>query len=392
MIISEDSHQNTVQTYNRSSPYISYIKEKWALTKPGSTKQTYHVSLGIEGSAVRFRPGDSIGILPSNDPLLVKRLLSLLSSPSDEDIQDPRSNETLSVEDYLTRKVNLTRVSSSLLTLLLEHTQQHDKRNLLHKLLQKENKELLLKFLYEKDLIDVLEELQERKFSIQELISHFAPLLPRFYSISSSQSTYPNEIHLTVALLSFSHRGEQRYGVASHFLCHLAQINQTQIPIYVQPAQHFHLPEDGNVNLIMVGPGTGIAPYRAFLQERKRSGATGKNWLFFGERSKQYDFFYQDYWEQLVRESQLKLTTAFSRDQEKKIYVQDRLYEEAEELWSWLQEGAYFYLCGNASHMAKDVEHTLLRIFQEQGRYSEEEAKAYFKSLKQAKRYLTDVY
>jgi sulfite reductase (NADPH) flavoprotein alpha-component len=391
MTISDNTQQASV-SYNKSKPFLSRIKEKWLLTKPGSTKQTYHVSLCIQNADISFRPGDSIGILPQNDPGLVHKLLALTATHQNEEIQDPRSNETMSAQYYLTHKVNLTRINSSLIKFFFEQSLSHDKKNFLAHLLEKDNKEVLSRYLQERDLIDVLGELQEKKFHVQELCQHFTPLLPRFYSISSSQLVYPNEIHLTVALFSFSHRGEQRYGVASHFLCHLAEMEKTPIPIYVQPAQHFHLPADPNANIIMVGPGTGIAPYRAFLQERVQQGASGKNWLFFGERTRQFDYFYEDYWEKLVQENKLRLDLAFSRDQQEKVYVQHKLYSQAREVWEWLEQGAYFYLCGDATRMAKDVEQTLLCIFKEQGHLSDEEAKAYFKALKQSKRYLADVY
>ena len=203
---------------------------------------------------------------------------------------------------------------------------------------------------------------------------------------------HPDQVDLTVALTTFTHQGEQRYGVGSHFLCHLAQPLTTPILIYVQSSAHFTLPPDGNAPIIMVGPGTGVAPFRAFLQERIKQGAKGKNWLFFGERNSRFDYLYQEEWEQLQKEKKLILSLAFSRDQEEKVYVQHKMLENAPELWSLLQEGSYFYVCGDAHRMARDVEQTLEQIVRTQGQMSPEAAKAYIKEMRTQKRYLIDVY
>jgi sulfite reductase (NADPH) flavoprotein alpha-component len=195
-----------------------------------------------------------------------------------------------------------------------------------------------------------------------------------------------------VAVSTFTHSGEQRFGVASHFLCHLAEPMKTPVPLYVQPSTHFALTEDHTAPIIMIGPGTGIAPFRAFLQERLEVGSTGKNWLFFGERNQSHDFFYEDFWSHLQSENRLQLSTAFSRDQDTKTYVQHRIHEQAAEFWRWMQDGAIIYICGDAHHMAKDVAAAIEHVAKEQGNLSEEAAKAYIKALKAEKRYLLDVY
>ncbi len=379
-------------TYHRLAPFPAKILAKELLSKPGSSKQTYHLSLSIRDSGLQFRPGDSIGIYPENDPHLVERACALLRTSPQETVLDPRSKIEMSAQEFLSKKVNFSRISSSLLHTLEANISSHDPKSRLQHLLAQDNKELLLRFLQERDLLDLLREFPEYRLSIQELAQHTSPLLPRFYSIASSSLAHPEEVHITVALLSYSHHGEERYGVASHFLCHLADIEKTKVPLYIQPSSHFHLPEDPHANLIMVGPGTGIAPYRAFMQERIHKEATGKHWLFFGERNRAYDFLYESYWTSLVQSGKLRMDVAFSRDQKQKTYVQHKLYEHAKELFAWIAEGAYFYLCGDATHMAKDVEQTLLQLFQEQGNLSAEEAKSFLKNLKQTKRYLTDVY
>jgi sulfite reductase (NADPH) flavoprotein alpha-component len=377
---------------DRLHPIKSVIKERYPLTKTGSTKHTYHVSLDFNNAPIRFKVGDSIGIYPQNDPRLVQHLIEALKAQGDERIRDPRSGTDMTLWDFLSFKANLSRLTSSFLKLFYECEIMHDKKNNLHRLLQQENKPLLSQYLSTHDPLDLFKEYNNIQAPLQELCTQFGPLLPRFYSVASSLLVFKNEVHLTVALFTFSHQGEQRYGVGSHFLCNLAVINETEIPIYVQPAHYFTLPSDDNAPMIMVGPGTGVAPYRAFMQERLAKNAQGKNWLFFGERNRKTDYFYEEDWTQWTSQGNLKTDLAFSRDQPKKIYVQHRMYEKAKELWAWLEEGAYFYVCGDAHRMAKDVEAMLQKIVQEQGGMSEEAAKAYVKNLRSQKRYLTDVY
>jgi sulfite reductase (NADPH) flavoprotein alpha-component len=377
---------------DRHHPVKSTIKERYPLTKTGSTKHTYHVSLDFNDAPIQFKVGDSIGICPQNDPRLVQHLIEAMKAQGDELINDPRSGSPLSLHDFLSHKANLSRLTSSFLKLFYECEALHDKKNNLHRLLQQENKPLLSQYLSTHDPLDLFKEYHDVQAPLQELCSQFGPLLPRFYSVASSQLVFKREVHLTVALFTFTHQGEQRYGVGSHFLCHLATVNQTEVPIYVQPAHYFTLPSDDNVPIIMVGPGTGVAPYRAFMQERLAKGAQGKNWLFFGERNRKFDYFYKEDWELWIAQKKLKVDLAFSRDQPEKMYVQHRMYENAKELWAWLEEGAYFYVCGDAHRMAKDVEAMLQRIAQEQGGMSEEAARVYVKNLRSQKRYLADVY
>jgi sulfite reductase (NADPH) flavoprotein alpha-component len=217
-------------------------------------------------------------------------------------------------------------------------------------------------------------------------------MLPRFYSIASSQLLFPEEVHLTVASLSYHVRGIERFGVGSHFLCKRALLRETPIPFYVQTSHNFTLPEDPLASIILIGPGTGIAPFRAFLQERLAKQAKGKNWLFFGERNRATDFYYEDFWLSLEHQGRLRLDCAFSRDGSEKIYVQHKLWEQKKDLWCWIEEGAYLYICGNAEKMAKDVELTLQKIAISEGALTEELARAKIKTLKTEKRLLMDVY
>ncbi len=380
------------EVIDRLHPVHSFIKERFPLTKTGSTKHTYHISLDFDQKPVRFKVGDSIGIYGQNDPRLVQHLITAMKAKGDEQIIDPRSGVSLTLWEFLSFKANLSRLTSSFLKLFYECECVHDKKNRLHHLLQPENRPQLTQFLNAHDPLDLFKEYHEVEAPLQDLCAQFGPLLPRFYSVASSQSVYQTEVHLTVALFTFTHQGEPRYGVASHFLCNLASLSETPVPIYVQPAHYFTLPSDDTAPIIMIGPGTGVAPYRAFMQERIAKGATGKNWLFFGERNRKFDYFYEDDWAQWESDRKLRVDLAFSRDQSEKIYVQHRMLENAKELWAWLEEGAYFYVCGDAHRMAKDVEAALQKIIQEQGNMSEEAAKAYVKNLRAQKRYLADVY
>lgn len=365
------------------------LTDRYPLTKVGSTKSTYHVRLSFTDPTVSFKPGDSIALYAHNDPVLVDHLLESLQVTGDEEVVDTRSKEQMTLRNFFLFKANLARLTSSLLTLVFESETDHERKNKLSHHLDKERLKLFLSL---HDPLDLFKEHCGLKIPPQELCARFSPLLPRFYSIASSPLVDPHSIDLTVALFTYTHSGERRYGVASHFLCHLAEPLTTPIPFYIQPAHRFALPQDLNAPMIMVGPGTGVAPFRAFLQERQLLSSKARHWLFFGERHSAYDFFYEDFWEELVTQGLLTLTTAFSRDQEQKIYVQDRLLEHGAEIYQWIEEGSYFYVCGDADQMAKDVDRALHQIVQLHGNLTEEAAKERIKSLKKEGRYLQDVY
>jgi len=286
----------------------------------------------------------------------------------------------MTLAHFLFHKANLRQLTSSFLKPFPE----------LKPLL--ENKEDLSNYLKQHEPYDVLRIVKDSRLDLQELCTLFSPLLPRFYSVASSPIFHPGEVHLTVAVTVYAVRDQQRYGVASRFLCHLAEVAKTPIPLYVQKAHHFSLPQSNHTPIIMVGPGTGIAPFRGFMQERLARRAKGKNWLIFGERHREHNYYYQPFWEDLLQQEFIQFDTAFSRDQEQKIYVQQRMQEKGKELFAWLQEGAHFYVCGDAQRMAKDVDTMLHHIVQKHGAMTQEAARAYIKMLKTEKRYLTDVY
>ncbi len=356
-------------TFHRTHPFSAKIKERYPLTKNGSTKSTYHVTLDIAESGITHKAGDSVGIYAPNDPAIVDRILQAFKLDPSAPVSHPRTGHPFTIKEYLETQANLARVTMPLMQQFDPNT---DPAHM--------------------DVLDLALKFGAAPFDLMQFISKLSPLLPRFYSVASSQLLHPNEVHLLVTLTTFEHGNELRYGVASHFLCHRAQESQTIIPCYVQPTTHFTLPTNHDTPIIMVGPGTGVAPFRAFLQERLHHNAPGKNWLFFGERNQKTDFFYQEFWESLTQHEKLTLDLAFSRDQADKLYVQHRLLEKGAEVWSWLEEGASFYVCGDADPMAKEVESAILQICTSHGRLSPNDAKAYLKKLRHEKRYLADVY
>lgn len=367
--------------YTRTNPYLSRLKERFLLTGAASTKKTYHLSLDIAGSNLAFRPGDSVAVLPSNDAALVDRILGKLGAQGDEEFADARSGRSTTLRDYLLHKANISKVSSACFKLLCKESG----------LLLPERKAELAEYLQAHTLLDLLER-HPYPTAPSSLSAALLPLMPRFYSIASSQKVFPDEIHLTVAHVSYIQNGQARFGVGTHFLCDSAQLYETPVPIYIQPSHHFALPPDPDASIILIGPGTGVAPFRAFLQERLAAQAQGRNWLFFGERNRASDFYYESFWTDLEAQNRLRLDLAFSRDQAEKIYVQHRMLEHKKTLWNWLQTGSYLYVCGDAEQMAKDVDAALHQIAQEEGRMTEEESRRYIKALRAEKRYLLDVY
>ncbi len=376
-------------TFNRQNPFIAQIADRYFLTKPGSLKRTEHIVLDLAGSGLKYEVGDSVAILPVNDPSLVAKTLKAMKASGEEMVVDKRSGDSHLLMDYLTKKANLSSVGKPLLKEVVQRQSDERKRAELFSLLEEGNKERLKQFIGERELWDFLEEQREVSFAPEELCQMLQPLLPRFYSIASSPAVSPDEMHLTVAYLEYTTNGQNRKGVCTNYLCETAPLFERSVPIYIQPHKGFTLPEKPDAPIIMIGPGTGVAPFRGFMQERIAKGAAGKNWLFFGEWNRAYDFFYEEYWVALQAAGKLKLEAAFSRDQAHKVYVQHRMLENGPEFFRWLEEGAYVYVCGDAERMAKDVDEALHAIIETHGGT---DAKAYVKQLKAGKRYLRDVY
>lgn len=378
--------------YSRTNPFLASIKERYSLCGPDSNKCTQHIVLDIKGSGITYQVGDSIAVYPQNDQDLVAKTLYAMKVSGDEIVLDKHGEKSWTLRDFLTTQANITEVSRKLLSEVGFRQTNPAKKSHIESLQGEGNKEILKSYLEVHHLWDVLEAHSEVVFFPQELCNFLMPLLPRFYSIASAQSVVGEEVHLTVALLKYETNGHERKGVCTHYLCHVARLHEAVIPIYIQPHHGFTIPEDPNTAIIMVGPGTGVAPYRAFMQERIIRNASGKNWLFFGECHRASDFFYESYWQSLVDAGRMRLDVAFSRDQDYKIYVQHRMLQHGKELFQWLEQGAYFFVCGDAHFMAKDVEQALLQIIQEHGNRDEQASKQYLKRLRQEKRYLRDVY
>jgi sulfite reductase (NADPH) flavoprotein alpha-component len=377
-----------MSSYSRTSPFITRLLSRARLNKTGSTKETWHVVLSIEGSGITYRPGDSMGICPENDGPMCDAILSSCGFAPDEQVQDPRTHESFAIRDFLRKKANLSVPTRKLMLELVQRGATH-----LDKLLQPEQDELFREFLHAHNVLELLQEHPEANLGPQDLVQNLAPLLPRLYSIASSQGMYPDEVHFTVSRVRYEVHGKKRLGVASHFLCDMVKENALAVPIYLQQTKDFLLPEDNQQPVIMIGPGTGIAPFRAFMQERfARENPTSKNWLFFGECHKACDFFYEDYWQDLAAKKMLRVSEAFSRDQEQKVYVQHRLWEMRKEVWDWIQNGAHIYVCGDAQRMAKDVDLCLQNIIKEALQIPDESARHFLADLRKQKRYLRDVY
>ncbi len=329
-----------------------------------------------------------MGICPQNDHPMCASILQLCKFSPDEEVVDPRTQEKFSILEYLQRKANLSLPTRKLLLELVQRGARH-----LDELLQPDNDDAFRGFIQNHNVLELLQEHPEANLSAQDLVQNLGPLLPRLYSIASSQAAHPDEVHFTVSRVRYEVHGKKRLGVASHFLCDMVKEESAEVPIYLQSTKDFLLPEDNQQPIIMIGPGTGVAPFRAFMQERlARENPTSKNWLFFGERQKSCDFFYEDYWQNLLSNKMLRVSEAFSRDQEHKVYVQHRLWEARKDIWDWIQNGAHIYVCGDASRMAKDVEACLQNIIKDALQISDESARHFLQDLRKQKRYLRDVY
>ncbi|MCE9587856.1 MAG: sulfite reductase subunit alpha [Verrucomicrobia bacterium] len=373
--------------YSRKNPFPAKLKTNRSLTGPGSAKDTRHFEIDLADSGLAYEVGDSLGVFPTNNPVLVEEILGVLGFSGEEEVTDPNGN-TITIREALTRSYVITEKDKKLLAAIAEKdpTAAH-----FIPMTTPEGRAELEAYVAGREVIDPLLAHPAAKFTPEEFVKCLRKLQPRLYSIASSQKANPSEVHLTVAAVRYETHGRKREGVCSTFLSDRA--DNVPVPVFVHTAKHFRVPEDPSTHAIMVGPGTGIAPFMAFLQERKATGATGKNWLFFGDQKSATDFLYREELEAWQKEGVLhKLSTAFSRDQAEKVYVQHRMLEEAEELFAWLEQGGYFYICGDASRMAKDVDTALHQVVEKAGGKSPEEAAAYVEELKKSKRYRKDVY
>ena len=371
--------------WSRKKPFPARLITNRRLSAEGSAKDVRHFEISLAGSGLTYEVGDALGVIPSNCPQLVGEILAALGCDGEEAVKT--ADGELPLRLALTQHYDITKPSHELLSAVAKCAPDA----IFAPLLDAARKDDLKKWLYGREIMDVLGCLTA-PFPAQEFVALLKKIAPRLYSISSSLKAHADEVHLTVAAVRYDAHGRSRKGIASTFLAD--RVGETgDVPVYIQPSHGFKPPVNGDTPMIMVGPGTGIAPFRAFLEERLATGAKGRNWLFFGDQKCATDFLYQDQLEGWVKDGHLtRLDLAFSRDQAEKIYVQSRMLEAAAELWSWLEAGAHFYVCGDASRMAKDVDAALHTVIENVGGKSADEAKAYVERLKTEKRYQRDVY
>ena len=401
----EGKASSTIPLYDKTNPFPARLLKNVLLNQPGSGKEVRHFEIALGGSGLAYEAGDALGIVPENCPALVDAVLAAINATGDEPVK--LENSILPLRDALANNFDLAKPTQELLAVIgtpsISSASSNDKPQQaepmlgvpsaaeLSPLLAPERAEDLKKWLRGRDVLDVLT-LAQKQFTFAELLPLLRKLAPRLYSISSSPKAHPGEVHLTVGAVRYETFGRKRKGVASTFLADLAD-SAGFVKVFVQPSHGFKPPVNGGTPIIMVGPGTGIAPFRAFLEERSATGAKGKNWLFFGDQKRAADFLYEEQLTAWQKSGFLtRLDLAFSRDQAEKIYVQDRMIENAAGLWSWLEAGAHFYVCGDAARMAKDVDTALHQVIETAGGKSADEAKAYVAKLKSDKRYQRDVY
>jgi sulfite reductase (NADPH) flavoprotein alpha-component len=373
--------------WTRQNPFPGKLTVNRLLSTPESEKDTRHFEVDLTNWGLNFEPGDSVAVYPTNDPQLVDIILRALGAKGDEPVTAAKAQKPF--REALLKDFSITQPTPKFLKAIVERASAAP---MLKELLHPDRKGDLQNYLWGAEVIDFLLDHPSAKFTPDEFVALLTKLQPRLYSVASSLKVFPDQVHMIVDVVKYESRGRVRKGVASTFLAERA--DKVPVPVYPSSAKHFHMPEDQNIPLIMVGPGTGVAPFRAFLQERQAVGAKGKNWLFFGAQREKCDYAYKEDWEKFSRAGLLtKLDCAWSRDQAHKIYVQNKMLDNAAEIWKWIDsEGALFFVCGDARRMAKDVDAALRKIVEEQGGKSVDEANAYVEQLKNDKRYKRDVY
>ncbi|NCP66183.1 MAG: assimilatory sulfite reductase (NADPH) flavoprotein subunit [Paraglaciecola sp.] len=371
------------EQYSKKNPFTATLLQSQKITGRDSVKDIRHVEISLADSGIQYQPGDALGVWFQNDKVMVQALLDLLKIERETSIS--LAGQSMSVFDALLDKLELTQ---SYPTFVKAYNEVAQHAELAEKLA---DKAILRVYLAERQIIDVVRDFPAT-ISAQQLVDALRNITPRLYSIASSQAEVEDEVHLTVATVEYQAHGSKHQGGASAFLTRRLE-EGGELKVFVEPNTNFRLPENNDAPVIMIGPGTGIAPFRAFMQQRAVDEAQGKNWLFFGNPNYTQDFLYQVEWQRFVKDGVVdKVSLAFSRDQAEKIYVQHRILEQGAELFTWLQEGAYLYVCGDAEHMAKDVHEALISVVQQHGNKSAQEAESYLSDLRRAKRYQKDVY
>ena len=370
--------------WNKKTPYMAEISKNKVLSGSGSNKEIRHYEIELGDSGITYEVGDTLNVIPQNNQKLVNLLLKKLHI--DENFIPSGENETM--QNLLLKKYEISTPNKMLIEEIIKKSKNIDVR----KILASDDKEKLDSFLWGKDILDLLNLDEKINFESEEFLGFLKPLQPRAYSISSSLKMHQNQVHLTISAVRWSEKERIHNGVCSTYLADMKS-PFSKIGVYISQNKSFRVPENDSVPIIMIGPGTGIAPFRAFLEERKVRGGNGKNWLFFGDQTRKNDFIYE---EEIIgfKNSGIltKLDLAFSRDQKEKVYVQHKMLESSKKFFTWLEDGAYIYVCGDAKFMAKDVDNAIHEIIQKEGRLKPESAKEYVNDLKRQKRYLRDVY
>ncbi|MFC5528266.1 assimilatory sulfite reductase (NADPH) flavoprotein subunit [Cohnella yongneupensis] len=378
----------TESEYTRSNPFKAEILENLNLNGRGSDRETRHVEISLEGSNLQYEPGDSLGVIPQNDPALVDALIAAMEWRADELVTVNKNGEQRGLRDALINVYEITTLTKPLLSAIEQMTSNAE----LCDLLAPGSEQDLKAYLAGRDLLDLIQDYSFKGIPAEPFVTLLRKIPARLYSIASSPKASPDEVHITVRAVRYEAHGRQRSGVCSVHLAERVQAGDA-LPVFIQQNASFKLPENPNAPIIMIGPGTGVAPFRAFVAEREETGAAGKSWLFYGDQHFSTDFLYQIEWQRWLKDGVLtRMDVAFSRDTDQKVYVQHRMHEKSEELYRWLQEGAHVYVCGDEKKMAHDVHAALLAIIEKEGKLSPEEAAEYVAGMQQQKRYQRDVY
>jgi sulfite reductase (NADPH) flavoprotein alpha-component len=383
----EDGLAPTEPAYSKTNPFPAPLLTNRKLNAPGSGKDTRHFEISLEGSGLNYEVGDALAVVPVNCAALAEELIRALGCTGEEPVPAGQ-DQTVPLREALLQRYEITKIPRPFLQAMAERSGDVALKKLATPGVNGE----LTEFLRGREIIDLLLAFPAVRFAPAEFVGLLKKLPPRLYSISSSPKAHSGQVHLTVAVVRYESLGRPRKGVCSTFLAERVG-PKAPVPVFVHRNKAFRPPADPGRPMIMVGPGTGIAPFRAFLEERQAIGATGKSWLFFGDQRERTDFLYRDELAALLKAGALTLLdTAFSRDQEQKVYVQHRMLDHAKELFAWLEEGAHFYVCGDASRMAKDVDQALRQVIQIGGGRTADQAAEYVRALQTQKRYQRDVY
>nr|WP_082966113.1 NADPH-dependent assimilatory sulfite reductase flavoprotein subunit [Gallibacterium salpingitidis] len=379
----QNTEKSNVNQYSRENPFSATLSVRQKITGRHSTKDVEHIEIDLGDSGLSYQAGDALGVWFNNDPALVEEVLTAVALDGDQQIT--YQNNSLTLRQALTEHFELTQNTARFVKGYAELNPQAELQALIA------DPQQLQDYVVATPLVGVLQT-YPTKLTAEQLISLLRPLTPRLYSIASAQSEVGEEVHLTVGVVRYQFNGKTYTGGASGFLGERLGEDE-EVKVFVESNPNFRLPQDPTRNIIMVGAGTGIAPFRAFMQQRAADEASGENWLIFGNQTFTEDFLYQQEWQDYAKQGLLnRYHFAWSRDQQQKIYVQDKIREQAETLWQWLQQGAYLYVCGDANKMAKDVEQALLDVISQQGNLTVEQAEDYLADLREEKRYQRDVY